>query len=180
MCGWVFVGGKNLRRIAVRDLQARIQKEWLEGPVVYKNIMSLDPGGGGEAEVAKTTVICCHTCLKRPGNHTAMMPMDHYLLYLIAPTTLPDQRRHKRMRATLLRVCKGGEVNPYASPRWVLRIAEHRQPIQAWWERNLQTQFFQHKHTARVVRLQIRKGAKRVMMVDIGAAVTTKDDGGDE
>jgi len=128
-------------------LQARIRKQWREGPIVYCAVMAND-------EPVST---CCATCLKRPGDGTTMLPLDSYLLYLMAPTKNPDLRRQKRMQTALLRTCPTtGMYNPYATPRWVLDIASSKDPVRAWWERNLCTDFFQHKHTARCVRLMLR------------------------
>jgi len=147
MCGWIFSKGKGIRRIGTPVLQARIRKQWREGPIVYCAVMAND-------EPVST---CCATCLKRPGDGTTMLPLDSYLLYLMAPTKNPDLRRQKRMQTALLRTCPTtGMYNPYATPRWVLDIASSKDPVRAWWERNLCTDFFQHKHTARCVRLMLR------------------------
>lgn len=147
MCGWLFMRGKDQRRVEIDTLRARVRAQWCDGPIVFPAIMG-HPG---------PTALCCATCLKRPGptDVRMMLPMDAYLLYLMAPTQAPDLRRQNRMRATLLRTVKGF-VNPYACPRWVLSIAAAEQPVRAWWERNLRTEFFAHKHTARAVRLAMR------------------------
>ena len=149
MCGWVFIRQKGLRRMPAEDLKARVTKQWLPGPVVFPRIMATPDGAAVE---------CCQTCLKRPGNRTAMLAMDQYLLYLMAPTTHPDLRRHKRMRTSLLRVHRG-RPNPYAGPAWLVDLARAGpDAVRAWWHRNLRTQFFKHKHTARVVRIALRGG----------------------
>lgn len=155
MCGWIFSKGKGVRRISISTLQARIRRQWREGPVVYRAIM----GANGDAakDHGAGTTTCCATCLKRPGDGTTMLPLDSYLLYLMAPTKNPDLRRQKRMQTALLRTCPAtGMYNPYATPRWVLDIASSKDPVRTWWERNLCTDFFQHKHTARCVRLMLR------------------------
>ena len=150
MCGWLFVRGKDQRHIDIGALRARVRVQWRDGPIIYPCIMAH----------AGPTALCCATCLKRPGpaDGKSMLPMDAYLLYLMAPIHLPDLRRQKRMQTTLLRTVRGHH-NPYATPRWVLDIAADDQPVRAWWERNLRTEFFAHKHTARAVRLAVRGGA---------------------
>lgn len=144
LCGWVFLRQKGLRRVPTADLKARVTREWLPGPIIYPRVMAH----------AEPTAECCHTCLKRPGDRTTLLPMDQFLLYLVAPVVNPDQRRHKRMRATLLR---NALHNPYAIPPFLVeRAREECDPILAWWHRNLKTPFFKHKHTARAVRLALR------------------------
>lgn len=138
---------KGLRRIPTAELKARVIKEWLPGPIVYPRVMAHPD----------TMADCCQTCLKRPGDRAIMLPMDQFLLYIVAPVINPDQRRHKRMRVALLRPYKG-TCNPYANPPWLVELArEERNPVRAWWHRNLKTLFFKHKHTARAVRIALRE-----------------------
>ena len=145
MCGWLFSRGKGQRKVPIQTLRDRVRQQWRAGPVVFANIMAF-PG---------PTAVCCATCMKRPGDGKTMLPMDSYLLHLIAPTHMPDLRRQKRMQTALTRTHKG-HPNPYANPRWTLQIASSPDPTRAWWERNLSTLFFRHKHTARSVRLLLR------------------------
>lgn len=137
------------------DLRARVKQQWLPGPVVYARVF--DPLVSEDR--LKEPVVCCHTCLKRPGDLKAMLPMDSFLLYLFAPAVHPDQRRHKRMQLALSRT-HNGVSNPYrlpiASMQQPVESATHNELVLAWWRRNLQTPCFRHKHTARAVRIALR------------------------
>lgn len=152
MCGWVFEGAKGLRMRDTGELQSLVRRQWRPGPFAYAGIMT----------IADPTTTCCAMCLKRRrgnpkirGPKKSMMPMDEYILSLLAPGRSLDRRRQKRMRRSLLRDVQGAR-NPFAAIPWILSIAQAPCPIRAWWDRNLRTKYFRHKATARAVRMMIR------------------------
>lgn len=145
LCGWIFddVRGRRVKR--TEALQEMVRRMWVEGPFVYKTVM-------GHKE---PYAICCATCLKHRGRGTTMLPMDEFLLSLLVPGFGGDMRRSRRMRHALLRTVdnRNGrwDYNPYACPRYLYDLAARG--VGYWWERNLKTNYFRHKATAREIRV---------------------------
>lgn len=149
MCGWIFsdVRGRRVKR--TEALQEMVRAMWVEGPFVYKNVM----------EHKERYAICCATCLKHRGRGNTMIPMDEFLVSLLVPGTGGDMRRMRRMRHCLLRTVKRDgdqlwDYNPYACPRYFYDLAAHG--VGHWWRKNLETNYFKHKATAREVRIWMR------------------------
>ena len=125
------------------DLQERVRSTWLEGPFAYPSVMAINT----------PQCMCCETCARmtRQGKRKTMMPMDQFLVWLMSPRDSIDQRLWRRMRAAL-----SDGPNAFGCVAHFAEAASSPNPVLAWWERNLRTEFFRHKDTARAVRAALR------------------------
>jgi len=123
-----------------------VQHRYARGPLVYPTIMEW-----GEPQMPLCK-LCFHQ-LRRTvkQKEKRLLPMDATLLQTIVPGQphQQDSRTRERMCAALRT-----PGNSYSRSFEVVRIllSEHPLTLRRWWDLNLQTEFFVHKGTARVMR----------------------------
>lgn len=129
----------------VKDLA---RSRYAPGPLIYPRLMSW----------TEPTVCVCRLCFhqlrrRKKAAKKQPLPMDATLLQSLMPGQMrqQDTRTRGRMCAALL-TPGNGYSRSFAGLRTLLQ-ADHLHP---WWAHNLQTEFFAHKSTARLIRRAIR------------------------
>ena len=125
-----------------------VQHRYARGPLVYPVIM------GWEEPQMPVCRLCFRVHQLRrtvKQKERRLLPMDATVLQTIVPgqARQQDSRTRERMCAALR---KPG--NSYSKSFEVVRVLLSNRPptLRLWWDLNLQTEFFVHKGTARVMR----------------------------
>ena len=123
-----------------------IKERCASGPLVYPLVMEWS--GAQEMCVCR---LCFHQLKrrKRAATKTQPLPMDATLLQTIVPGYMRQQDSRTRERMCVALMTPG---NSYSHSFEALQTLLQSNRLRSWWEHNLQTEFFSHKSTARLIR----------------------------
>ena len=148
LCGTHILSDLSLHPAAlIMDL---VKERHSRGPVVYPVIMSWD-----QPQMCACR-LCFHQLRRRTKTQDASkkqpLPLDATLIQTFIPgeTRQQDSRTRNRMRMAL-RTPGNGYSKSFEAIRLIMPENEHN-PLKAWWDYNLQTEFFSHKTTAKLAR----------------------------
>jgi hypothetical protein len=116
------------------------------GPLAYPTVMAWS-----ETQDMCVCRLCFHQ-LKRRKKASAKkqpLPLDATLLQTIIPGYMRQQDSRTRERMCVALTTPG---NSYSHSFEALQTLLRENRLQRWWEHNLQTEFFSHKSTARLIR----------------------------
>lgn len=121
-----------------------IKERCANGPLIYPLVMQQ------QTDEVCVCRLCFHQLKRRKrANKSQPLPMDATLLQTVVPGYMrqQDSRTRERMCAALMT-----PGNNYSNSFEALQTLLRSDRIQSWWEYNLQTEFFSHKSTAKLVR----------------------------
>jgi hypothetical protein len=134
----------HLETRSTLHVQFHVCARYKEGPFAWVALRNADP---------VRDVFCAH-CLnhirkRRNQKQRDMLPMDQFLVSLLCPGPMLDQRCYRRMWR-----CLGHELNPFRSTgvQVLDELTCKKGGVLAWWKANLETKFFRNKDTASLVR----------------------------
>ena len=83
-----------------------------------------------------------------------MLPLDSVLMQLLIPGSVKQQDARTRLRMhSALRSTGNAYSMSFEPLQALLQLEEEQRPAHVvWWEYNLRTEYFAHKHTARLLR----------------------------
>ena len=82
-----------------------------------------------------------------------MLPLDAVIMQLLVPGSVKQQDSRTRQRMHSALRSTGNAYSMSFEPLLaLLREEEGSSPLMVWWEYNLRTEYFAHKHTARLLR----------------------------
>ena len=116
------------------------------GPLAYPTVMAWS-----ETQDMCVCRLCFHQ-LKRRKRASAKkqpLPLDATLLQTIIPGYMRQQDSRTRERMCAALTTPG---NSYSRSFEALQTLLRSNRLKQWWEHNLQTEFFSHKSTARLIR----------------------------
>ena len=128
-----------------RGIADLIKERCARGPLAYPTVMAW---GDGDMCICRI----CFQQLKRRKRASAKkqpLPLDATLLQTIIPGYMRQQDSRTRERMCAALTTPG---NSYSRSFEALQTLLQANRLQQWWEHNLQTEFFSHKSTARLVR----------------------------
>lgn len=122
-----------------------IRERCTTGPLVYPLAMQQKEG-----EMVCVCRLCFHQLKRRKRAEAQPLPMDATLLQTVVPGYMRQQDSRTRERMCAALATPGNSYsNSFEALQKLLRSPDR---IQGWWQYNLQTEFFSHKSTARLVR----------------------------
>ena len=134
----------SLETRSTLHVKCHVYARYTEGPFAWVALQNADP-------VRDTFCAHClnHIRKRRFQKQQGMLPMDKFLLSLLRPGAMLDQRCDQRMWR-----CVSQKSNPFrlTGVQILDELTEANGGVLAWWERNLKTMFFQNKDTASMVR----------------------------
>ena len=121
-----------------------IKERCASGPLAYPTVMGWD-------EEMCICRLCFHQLKRRKRATTKRqpLPLDATLLQTIIPGFMRQQDSRTRERMCMALTTPG---NSYSRSFEALQTLLRANRLQQWWEHNLQTEFFSHKTTARLIR----------------------------
>ena len=125
-----------------------VRERYAPGPLIYPMLLS---------RTEPTACVCrlCFHQLKRRKKTTKKqpLPMDATLLQTLVPGHMRQQDSRTRERMCTALMTPGNSYSHSFEPLQTLLTHDR---LRRWWCHNLQTEFFSHKSTARLIRRAIK------------------------
>lgn len=125
-----------------------IKDRYAPGPLIYREVLAW----------TEPTVCVCRLCFhqlrrRKKTIKKQPLPMDATMLQSMIPGQMRQQDSRTRERMCTALTTPG---NRYSHSFEGLRTLLLPDPLHQWWSHNLQTEFFAHKNTARLIRRAVK------------------------
>ena len=127
-------------------IKALVTQRACPGPIAYPATLAWE---GGTMNLCKA----CYQQLQRmKGGRAQMLPLDTVVLLMMIPGLPRRQDTRTKMRIHAALRTSGNVYSQTFEPLRAMLQRPREEQTDAWWQYNLQTEFFASKHTARLLR----------------------------
>jgi hypothetical protein len=132
-----------------RPIVDLVKERCAHGPLVYSAVMM-----SAQEEHLCICRLCFHQLKRRrkASIKKQPLPLDATLLQTIVPGFMRQQDSRTRERMCTALMTPGNSYSRSFEALQTLVLQKEKSRLRSWWEHNLQTEFFAHKSTARLVR----------------------------
>jgi hypothetical protein len=127
-------------------IKALVLQKVCPGPIVYPATLAW------EADTMNICKACYQQLWRMRRGKVQMLPLDTVVLQMMVPGLPRRQDTRTRMRIHAALRTNGNAYSQTFEPLNTMLQRPKEEQLDAWWKLNLQTEFFAHKHTARLLR----------------------------